>query len=188
MTENQQVLATKINTIYSAQQIQARIAELGAQISADYKNLEAPVVIGVMKGAILFLADLVRHIKINDALQIEFVRLASYGSATESSGKVQAPYLDLPNIFGRHILVVEDIVDSGRTAKFFLDYLQDQYSPASLKMVAFLDKPARRVVQANPDYTGFKINDLFVIGYGLDYAEKYRELPYLGELVGVEGE
>jgi hypoxanthine phosphoribosyltransferase len=188
MTENQQVLATKINTIYSAQEIQTRIAELGEQISADYKNLEAPVVIGVMKGAILFLADLVRHIKITDALQIEFVRLASYGSATESSGKVQAPYLDLPNIYQRHILVVEDIVDSGRTARFFLDYLRDQYSPASLKMVAFLDKPARRVVQVNPDYTGFKINDLFVVGYGLDYAEKYRELPYLGELVGVEGE
>jgi len=188
MTDNQQVLATKINTIYSAQQIQARIVELGAEISADYKNVEAPVVIGVLKGAILFLADLVRNIKINDALQVEFVRLSSYGSATESSGRVQAPYLDLPNICQRHILVVEDIVDSGRTAKFFLDYLREQFDPASLKMVAFLDKPSRRVIPVNPDYTGFKINDLFVIGYGLDYAEKYRELPYLGELVGVDGE
>jgi hypoxanthine phosphoribosyltransferase len=119
---------------------------------------------------------------------MEFVRLASYGGATESSGKVQTPYLDLPNLFGRHILVVEDIVDSGRTAKFFMEYLRDQFSPASLRIAVFLDKPSRRVVQIEPDYTGFKINDLFVVGYGLDYAERYRELPYLGELVNIPGE
>lgn len=189
MSEKQNVMTgPKINEIYSQAQIQARIAELGRQISSDYKSLEHPVVIGVMKGAFCFLADLVRNIKIDDALQIEFVRLSSYGSASESSGTVQTPYLDLPNISHRHIIVVEDIVDSGRTAKFFLDYLHDQFKPASLKLAAFLDKPSRRVVQIDPDYTGFKINDLFVVGYGLDYAERYRELPYLGELVNVGGE
>jgi hypoxanthine phosphoribosyltransferase len=187
MTNNQQVLAENVKTIYSTEQIQKRIAELGEQISADYKAVQIPVVIGVMKGAFCFFADLVRNIKTPSGLQMEFVRLASYGSATESSGKVTTPYLELPNIVGRHILVVEDIVDSGRTARFFLDYLRDQYNPASLKLASFLDKPSRRVVKVEPDYTGFKINDLFVVGYGLDYAERYRELPFLGELVNIPG-
>lgn len=175
-----------IKEIYSSQQIQARIKELGKEISKDYRNLEKPVVIGVMKGAFCFLADLVRQIDIESPLQIEFVRLSSYGSGTESSGNVQAPYLDLPNIKRRHILVVEDIIDSGRTAKFFLEYLKDQFDPATLKLAAFLDKPSRRVVPIEPNYTGFQIEDLFVVGYGLDYAENYRELPFLGEMMNVE--
>jgi hypoxanthine phosphoribosyltransferase len=175
-----------IREIYSAQTIQDRIRELGKEISLDYADLEKPVVIGVMKGAFCFLADLVRNISAKDPLQIEFVRLSSYGAGTESSGHVQAPWLDLPDIRHRHILVVEDIVDSGRTAKFFLEYLTDQFSPKSLRLAVFLDKPSRRVVPCQPDYTGFSINDLFVIGYGLDYAENYRELPFLGELSGIE--
>ncbi|MBX9667227.1 MAG: hypoxanthine phosphoribosyltransferase [Candidatus Obscuribacterales bacterium] len=172
----------KITEIYSPEQIQKRIIELGQIISQDYKSLENPVVIGVMKGAFCFLADLVRNINTDDPLQMEFVRLSSYGSATESSGHVHTPYLELPNISHRHILVVEDIIDSGRTAKFFLDYLTGQFQPATLKIACFLDKPSRRVVEVEPDYVGFTINDLFVVGYGLDYAEKYRELPFLGEL------
>lgn len=175
-------LGHRIKEIYSAEQIQARIKELGAEISKDYKDLEKPVIIGVMKGAFCLLADLVRNINTTDPLQMEFVRLSSYGSATESSGTVQTPYLELPNISKRHILVVEDIVDSGRTAKFFLDYLEGQFKPKTLKIACFLDKPSRRVVEIEPDYTGFSINDLFVVGYGLDYAENYRELPWLGEL------
>lgn len=174
---------TRINEIYSSQAIKTRIEELGKQISSDFAELDKPVVIGVMKGAICFLADLVRNIQGKDPLQIEFVRLASYGSATESSGTVQTPYLELPNISRRNILVVEDIIDSGRTAKFFLDYLRDQFNPNTLKIAAFLDKPSRRVVSIEPDYVGFTIEDLFVVGYGLDYAEQYRELPFLGELV-----
>ncbi|MBI4532507.1 MAG: hypoxanthine phosphoribosyltransferase [Candidatus Melainabacteria bacterium] len=173
---------SKIKELYSPAQIQLRIAELGFQISQDMKDLDRPVVIGVMKGALLFMADLVRNIKSKDPLQIEFVRLSSYGSATESSGAVQTPYLDLPNIAHRHILVVEDIVDSGRTAKFFLEYLKDQFNPASLRLAAFLDNPSRRVVGFSPDYVGFTIVVLFVVGYGLDYSEQYRELPYLGQL------
>ncbi len=175
-----------IREIYSAQTIQDRIHELGKEISHDYAEHEKPVVIGVMKGAFCFLADLVRNISAKDPLQIEFVRLSSYGAGKESSGHVQAPWLDLPDIRDRHILVVEDIIDSGRTAKFFLEYLKDQFSPKTLKMAVFLDKPSRRVVPCQPDYTGFSINDLFVVGYGLDYAENYRELPFLGELSGIE--
>ncbi|MDR3616174.1 MAG: hypoxanthine phosphoribosyltransferase [Candidatus Obscuribacterales bacterium] len=179
MTNNQTHV---IKEIYSAQTISDRVAELGKEISKDYANLERPVIIGVMKGAFCFLADLVRNIQTKDPLQIEFVRLSSYGSATESSGTVQTPYLELPNISNRHVLVVEDIVDSGRTAKFFLEYLKDQFQPASLKMAVFLDKPSRRAVAVEADYVGFKIEDLFVVGYGLDYAENYRELPFLGQM------
>ena len=171
-----------IKEIYSEEQIRTRIQELGKIISADYKGLEMPVVIGVMKGAFCFLADLVRNLETNDPLQIEFVRLSSYGSATESSGHVQTPYLELPNISHRNVLVVEDIIDSGRTASFFLDYLKGQFEPKTLKMACFLDKPSRRVVDLNADYVGFTIDDLFVVGYGLDYDENYRELPFLGEL------
>lgn len=181
MTSAQQSKKAQIKEIYSAEQINARIKELGKQISRDYASVEKPVVIGVMKGAICFLADLLRQVKVEQPMQVEFVRLASYGSTTESSGTVQAPYLDLPNLYQRNILVVEDIVDSGRTASFFMNYLKDQFDPKSLKLACFLDKPSRRVVEFVPDYAGFTIDDLFVIGYGLDFNENYRELPYLGE-------
>lgn len=172
----------KITQIYSEQKIAQRIKELGAQISQDYNDLDDLVVIGVMKGAFCFMADLVRSIQVKDPLQIEFVRLASYGNSTESSGNVNTPYLELSNITKRNILVIEDIVDSGRTAKFLTDYLTEQFQPNTLKLACFLDKPSRRVVKMKPDYVGYTIEDLFVVGYGLDYAEKYRELPYLGEL------
>ena len=124
MLKTGETKVTTIKEIYSAEQIQSRIKELGKEISEDYQNLDNPVVIGVMKGAFCFLADIVRNISTKHPLQIEFVSLSSYGGATESSGTVQAPYLDLPNIRHRNILVVEDIVDSGRTAKFFLEYLR----------------------------------------------------------------
>ena len=177
----------RIRTIYSAQEIQERIAEMGKELSADFHDKERPVVIGVLKGALLFLADLMRKINCKDPLQLEFVRLSSYGSATESSGTVQTPYLDLPNIAHRNIIVVEDIIDSGRTAQFFMEYLRGQFDPASLKLVALLDKPSRRVAPIEPDYVGFTIEDLFVVGYGLDYAEQFRELPFLGELIDMNG-
>lgn len=173
----------RIKELYSGERVRARIAEMGKQISDDFQDMERPVVIGVMKGAIFFLSDLMRQIDTKDPLQLEFVRLASYGSATESSGVVQTPYLDLPNIARRNILVVEDIIDSGRTARFFLDYLRGQFDPKVLKLAALLDKPSRRAVECKADYVGFEIEDLFVVGYGLDYAEQFRELPFLGELV-----
>jgi hypoxanthine phosphoribosyltransferase len=176
----------QIKQLYSQDVVRKRISEMGKEISKDIGQCERPVVIGVMKGAILFLADLLRNIECRDPLQIEFVRLSSYGSATESSGSVQTPYLDLPNIAHRHILVVEDIIDSGRTAKFFMDYLKEQFDPASLRLAALLDKPSRRVIDVNVDYVGFTIEDLFIVGYGLDYAEQFRELPFLGELVNFD--
>lgn len=177
---------TKIREIYSAEQIERRVAELGVEISRDYETIDRPVIIGVLKGAFCFLADLVRHIKTNNSPQIEFVHLSSYGSATDSNGTIQTPYLNLPNILHRHILVVEDIIDSGRTANFFLEYLNDQFMPASLKLAAFLDKTNRRTMPVKADYIGFSVGDAFAVGYGLDYAERYRELPYLGELTTVD--
>jgi hypoxanthine phosphoribosyltransferase len=173
---------TKIKEIYSAKQISDRIAELGAQISADYAQLEFPVIIGVLKGSYCFLSDLVRQIKLSQSMQIEFVHLSSYGAATVSSGVIQAPYLSLPNISNRHILIVEDIVESGQTAKFLIDYLNDQFKPASLKLAVLLDRRTHRVVSVEPDYIGFSIGGTFVVGYGFDYAQRYRELQYIGEL------
>jgi hypoxanthine phosphoribosyltransferase len=173
----------RIRTLYSQEEIRDRIKEMGQEISKDLCEMERPVVIGVLKGALLFLADLLRSIECKDPLQLEFVRLSSYGSATESSGSVQSPYLDLPNIAHRNILVVEDIIDSGRTANFFMDYLRGQFNPKSLKMAVLLDKPSRRVAEMEADYVGFTIEDLFVVGYGLDYAEQFRELPFLGEMI-----
>lgn len=173
----------KIRTLFTEDQIRGRIKEMGKEISQEFAGLDRPVVIGVLKGALLFLADLIRSIECDDPLQLEFVRLASYGAATESSGVVQTPYLDLPNLYHRNILVVEDIIDSGRTAQFFMEYLRAQFDPKTLKLASLLDKPSRRVVPIDPDYTGFTIDDLFVVGYGLDFAEQFRELPFLGEMV-----
>lgn len=177
----------RIRQLYAQDQIRERIKEMGREISKDYCGLGRPVVIGVLKGALLFLADLIRSIECEDPLQLEFVRLASYGAGTESSGVVQTPYLDLPNLYQRNILIVEDIIDSGRTAQFFVEYLRAQFNPKTLKVAALLDKPSRRVVPLDPDYVGFTIDDLFVVGYGLDYAEQFRELPFLGEMVDFSG-
>lgn len=174
---------TQIKEVYSAEQLQKRIAEMGAKISDDYAHQDCPVVIGVLKGSFLFLSDLIRQIKLPDSVQVEFVHLSSYGDALESSGVVQAPYLNLPNISGRHILVVEDIIESGKTAQFFIDYLKDQFKPASVKLAVLLDRRANRKVGVEADYVGFVVGDGFTVGYGLDYAQRYRELPYLGELV-----
>ena|SRR5579883_2187503 len=171
-----------INTIYTADEIRRRVSEMGNQISTELHNWERPVIIGVLKGAMIFLGDLLRSINCQDPLQLEFVRLSSYGAATESSGHIQAPYLDLPNIAHRNILVVEDIIDSGYTAQFFMNYLKGQFAPKTLRLAVLLDKPKRRRVPVAADYVGFTIEDLFVVGYGLDYAEQFRELPYLGQL------
>jgi len=173
----------KIKEVYSADQINKRVAELGVQISADYEKLECPVIIGVLKGSFCFLADLVRQIKLPQSMQIEFVHLSSYGDATKSSGTIQAPYLSLPNITNRHILIVEDIIESGQTANFFIEYLKNQFKPASIKLAVLLDRSANRVVPVEADYVGFKVGEGFTIGYGLDYLQISRELPYLGELI-----
>jgi hypoxanthine phosphoribosyltransferase len=163
--------------LYSTEQIQTRVAELGAQIAADYEGRE-PHLLTIAKGSIPFLSDLMRAI--DAPLSIDLIGVASY-SGTQSSGEVRLTKdLDDP-IEGRHVLVVEDIIDTGLTLSYVLRNLR-QRAPASMKVVTLLDKPARRGAPVAADYVGFSIPDLFVIGYGLDWNQRYRNLPYIGVL------
>lgn len=158
--------------------LRRRVQELGAQISADYAGRDL-LLIGVLKGAIFFLADLMRQIDI--PCELDFMAVSSYGSATDSSGVVRIlKDLDAP-LEGRHVLIVEDIVDSGLTLQYLLRNLGAR-NPASLEVCALLTKPERRKVQLDARYVGFEIPDRFVIGYGLDFAEKHRNLPCVATL------
>lgn len=164
--------------LVTEEQIQNRVEELAKQLSDEYRE-KNPLMIGVLKGAVPFFADLVKRMDI--FLEIDFMAVSSYGAATRSSGVVKI-MKDLDTIIeGRHVIVVEDIVDSGLTLSYLIDLLQRR-KPKSLKVVTLLDKPARRSVNLVPDYTGFTVPDEFVVGYGLDYAERYRNLPYVGVL------
>jgi len=158
--------------------VASRVAELGAQLTADYAG-RTPVLVSVLKGAMVFLADLMRAMDLPTS--IDFMEVSSYGAATESSGQVRI-LKDLGKpIEGRDVIVVEDIIDTGLTLNYLLGYLADR-QPASIKICCLLDKPARRLAEIDIDYIGFTIPDRFVIGYGLDYDERYRNLPYIGVL------
>jgi hypoxanthine phosphoribosyltransferase len=159
-------------------QIRARVAELGAELSRDYDGRD-PVLVSVLKGSIIFLADLVRAMEIS--LSVDLMEVSSYGASTESSGQVRI-LKDLSRpIEGREVVVVEDIIDTGLTLNYLLRYLREK-GPASLRICCLLDKPARRLAPIEITYRGFTIADRFVIGYGLDYDEHYRNLPYIGVL------
>jgi hypoxanthine phosphoribosyltransferase len=164
--------------LIGTEELQAKVAELGRQISDDYRGRD-PLLICLLRGAVVFLSDLIRAIDI--PLEMDFMAISSYGASTESSGVVRL-VMDLKsNITGRDVLIVEDIVDTGRTLTYILDNLQTR-RPASIRVCALLSKPSRREVQVKLDYLGFEIPDKFVIGYGLDYAEVYRNLPFIGVL------
>ncbi len=153
--------------------VEARVAELGRAITSDYAGRE-PHLIGVLKGACLFLSDLVRQIKL--PLTLDFIAVSSYGAATESSGEVRLLKDVDQGLAGRHVIVVEDIVDSGLTLDFLLRLI-GTHAPASVKAVALLSKPSRRRTAISVDYLGFEIEDRFVVGYGLDHDERFRNLP-----------
>jgi hypoxanthine phosphoribosyltransferase len=153
--------------------IQKRVQELGGQISGDYAGREL-VVIGILKGAFIFMADLIREISI--PCNIDFVRVASYGASSENSGKVVMTKDIETSIKGRDILIVEDIVDTGLTLQYLVEWLKER-NPHSLKICVFLDKRKRRKVSFEADYVGFTIDDGFVVGYGLDFNEQYRFFP-----------
>lgn len=160
------------------QKIRNRIIEMGAQITEDYEGKEL-VVICILKGGVIFLADLTREIKL--PLTMDFMAVSSYGVSTKSSGVVRI-LKDLDqDIEGKDVLIVEDIVDTGLTLHYLMDYLTSR-GPNSVKVCCFLDKPSRRQSLVDVDYIGFEIPDEFVVGYGLDYAQKYRNLPYLSIL------
>jgi hypoxanthine phosphoribosyltransferase len=163
--------------LISADAIDARVAELGTQLSADYAGRD-PVLISVLKGSLVFLADLMRAMDLPSS--IDLMEVSSY-AGTETSGQVRI-LKDLSKpIEGRDVIVVEDIIDTGLTLNYLLGYLADR-QPASIKICCLLDKPARRLAEISIDYRGFTIPDRFVIGYGLDYEERYRNLPYIGVL------
>src|SRR5438045_4443745 len=156
----------------------ARIAELGSEVSADYQGRDL-LLIGVLKGAVFFMADLMRHLTVQ--CEVDFMAISSYGASTDSSGIVRIlKDLDI-NIEGRDVLVVEDIIDSGLTLSYLMRNLESR-EPASLEICALLPTPARRELDVPVRYVGFEIPKRFVIGYGLDFAERYRNLPYVGVL------
>ena len=164
--------------LFTEEQLQKRVAELGAQITADYAG-KAPVLASVLRGSYIFMADLTRQIKL--PLTVDFMAVSSYGSGTTSSGQVEIRKDLSDSIEGRDLLIVEDILDSGNTL-YYLQRILNARHPASIKICTLLDKPERRAKPIEADYKGFTIPDAFVVGYGLDYNEKYRNLPYIGIL------
>ena len=173
------MLDHEVKVLLTEEEVDKRIQEIGDQITKDYAGKTVHLVC-VLKGGSFFMCELAKRINLN--VSLDFMSVSSYGGDTKSSGVVKiVKDLDEP-LVGKDVLVVEDIVDSGRTLSYLLDMLKDR-KPASLKLCTLLDKPDRRVVDVNVDYTGFKIPDVFVVGYGLDYDQVYRNLPYIGEVV-----
>ena len=164
--------------LLSEEQIRARIQELGQQLTADYRE-KNPIFVGILKGVVVFFADMIRAIPID--CQIDFMAVSSYGGGTESSGKIQVKKDLSADIEGRHVVILEDILDTGLTLRHTVDYLMTKH-PASLKICTLLDKPDRRKAEIQADYIGFTVPNLFVVGYGLDFDERYRNLPYIGVL------
>lgn len=171
-------MAEQIKVLLSEAQVNARIQAMGEQISRDYAGKSVHLIC-VLKGGSFFMCELAKRITV--PVSLDFMSVSSYGGDTKSSGIVKiVKDLDDP-IQGKHVLVVEDIVDSGRTLSYLLDVLKGR-KPESLRLCTLLDKPDRRVVDVHVDYTGFEIPDEFVVGYGLDYDQKYRNLPYIGKV------
>ena len=168
---------TMPEVLISEEEIHAKVEELARRISADYREVDDLIMVGVLKGSFIFLADLARHLTIPRS--VDFMALSTYGDGTDTDGAVRM-IMDLRrNIAGQHVLVVEDIVDTGYTLAYLIRSLAAR-QPASLKTCVLVHKPERRKVYAQIDYLGFEIPDAWVVGCGLDWAEKYRTLPYIG--------
>ncbi|OGH98339.1 MAG: hypoxanthine phosphoribosyltransferase [Candidatus Melainabacteria bacterium GWF2_32_7] len=165
-------------TLLTEEQIQQRIKELAEKINNEFADSQELTVVGVLCGSILFLSDLVKHLKM--PVQLEFIRLSSYGNEQSSSGKIKPVDLTLPSLEGKDVLLVEDIVDTGLTATFLFDYIKIQHKARKIKFVTLLNKLCSRVKPVQVDFIGFEIDDKFVVGYGLDYKGFYRNLPYVG--------
>ena len=172
----------KLEVLRTRKEIETVVKKLAAEITLDYKGRN-PVLIGVLKGSFVFMSDIVR--RLDFPMELEFVRLSSYGSGTESSGKIKFTHSLKTTIKGRDVLVIEDIVDSGNSLSFLMNYLQKK-KPLSLRLCCLLDKPSRRTIPITVHYRGFTVPDRFLVGYGLDYAEQYRNLPDIYCLEGCE--
>lgn len=173
----------KINVLYNEQEIQSKIKELAEEMNKFYEGEEVYVVCA-LKGAVMFAVDLVKHLDM--PLKMEFIRLSSYNGGTKSSGKVNAVDISLPDLNGKNVLIVEDIVDTGLTAKFLLDFLNCNFHTKSTKFCSLLDKKITRQTDVEPDYYGFEVDDKFLVGYGLDYDGYYRNLTYIGYIEKLE--
>lgn len=169
-------MAEHVRVLLSENEVDARIQAIGDQISKDYAGKQVHLIC-VLKGGSFFLCELAKRITV--PVSLDFMSVSSYGKDTKSSGVVKIVKDLDESIKDKHVIVVEDIVDSGRTLSYLLEMLSDR-GPASLRLCTLLDKPDRRVVKVDVDYTGFEIPDKFVVGYGLDYAQRYRNLPYIG--------
>lgn len=169
-------MAERVEVLISEQEVEARIQELADQISKDYEGKELHIIC-ILKGSIFFTCELAKRISV--PVTLDFMQVSSYGSDTKSSGVIKIVKDLDESILERDILVIEDIVDSGNTLSYLLEMLSNR-KPSSLKLCTLLDKPERRRKHVDVDYTGFQIPDEFVVGYGLDYAQKYRNLPYVG--------
>jgi hypoxanthine phosphoribosyltransferase len=170
----------ELHVLFDRHQIETAVRRLASEISKDYRN-QNPLLLGVLRGSFVFMADLIRHLDF--PLEVDFIELSSYGSDTQSSGKITVvKELETP-VRERNVLVVEDIVDTGLTTAFLLQYLQRR-KPASVKLCALTEKPSRREVPVNIDYIGFTVPDKFLIGYGLDANQKHRNLPDICYLEG----
>jgi len=165
-----------LKVLFSEEQLQSRIQELADEMNEFY-NGEEVIAICVLKGAVMFATDLVRNL--NMPLKMEFIRLSSYGSSTTTSGKVNAVDISLPDLNEKNVLIIEDIVDTGLTAKFLMDFMHCNFHAKSIKFCSLLDKKITRKVDIEPDYYGFEIDNKFVVGYGLDYDGLYRNLKYI---------
>ncbi len=169
---------TKGTILFTDKDIQRRAKELGKKISKDYEGEEV-ILVGTLKGAVMWMSELMKHITVDT--KIDFVSASSYGSGTMSSGIVKLKKDVSMDIFNKNVMIIEDIVDTGTTLKFLKDYLSNR-NPKNIKICTMLDKPSRRTNDISADYIGFEVEDLFVIGYGLDYDQKYRNLPYISYL------
>lgn len=168
-----------MNVLLDAEKIQARVRELAREIEADYPDGEEIFLVGVLKGGFMFMADLVRSM--STRVSIDFIAVSSYGAGTKSSGEVRLQKDLETSLENRNVIVIEDIVDTGLTLKYLQDILRSR-APKSLRTACLLSKPTRRQVDVPVEYVGFTIEDRFVVGYGLDYAEKYRNLPHIAIL------
>lgn len=167
------------SVLYSEEQLQARVAELGAAITRDYQDKENILLVSVLRGSYIFMADLSRAIDL--PVTIDFMFVSSYGAGTKSSGQVEIKKDISLNLEGYHVIIVEDILDSGNTLYYLTKMLRAR-KVASISVCTLLDKPARRTKPITADYAGFEVPDAFVVGYGLDFDQKYRNLPYIGIL------
>lgn len=173
----------KINVLYTEDEIQAKIKTLAQEMNNFY-NGEEVYVVCALKGAVMFMADLVKHL--NMPLKMEFIRLSSYNGGTKSSGRVNAVDISLPDLNDKNVLIVEDIIDTGLTAKFLLDFLNSNFHTKSTKFCSLLDKKVARKTNVEADYHGFEVGDQFLVGYGLDYDGYYRNLRYIGYVEDLE--